>query len=59
RAQVYPIEVKIMSKDWAEKKQRSRRWMRPKKAAEMAFEHDLKRFLAELREEHLLSLHAR
>ena len=58
RALVYPIEVKTMLKDWDERKQRTRRWMRPKKAADMAFEHDLKRFLAELREERLPGFHS-
>lgn len=48
QAVVYPIRVTSVAKKWDEKKQRSRRWMRPKKAAEMAFEPDLKRFLSDL-----------
>lgn len=51
QAKVYPIRVTAVAKKWDEQKQRSRRWMRPKKAAQLAFEPDLKRFLADLNDE--------
>ena len=52
-AAVYPVCVTSQRKKWDEKHQRSRRWARPKRAAELVFEPDLKRFLADLREETL------
>ena len=58
QAVVYPIRVTSVAKTWDEKKQRSRRWMRPKKAAEVAFEPDLKRLLADL-DEQALTIEAR
>lgn len=51
QAKIFPVKVTSVAKNWDEKNQRSRRWMRPKKAAEMAFEPDLKRFFADLRDE--------
>ena len=54
QAVVYSLQVTAQHKKWDEKHQRSRRWLRPKKAAELAFEPDLKRFLTDLREEALV-----
>jgi 8-oxo-dGTP pyrophosphatase MutT (NUDIX family) len=54
QALIYPVEVLKERKDWREKGQRTRKWLRPKSAAKLAFEPDLKRFLLELSEETLL-----
>lgn len=51
QAIIYPIAVTNELKNWDEKDQRSRRWVRPRKAARLAFEPDLKRFLFDLRDE--------
>ena len=51
RARIYPVRVMSVAKNWDEKGERLRRWMRPKKAAAMVFEPDLKRFFAALRDE--------
>ena len=54
QAVVYPVYVTSQREKWDEKHQRSRRWVRPKKAAELVYEPDLKRFLTDLREEALV-----
>ena len=38
---VFPVKVKSLSKDWPEKKHRKRRWVSPKKAAELVQEPEL------------------
>lgn len=53
QATVFPVKVTSELKKWDEKKERSRRWMRPKEASKRAFEPDLKRFLSELSDEAL------
>ena len=54
QALVYPVRVTSVLPQWDEKHQRSRNWLRPKKAAEMVFEPDLRRFLLALRDESLV-----
>ena len=54
QAVVYPVRVTVEHETWEEQHQRSRRWVRPKKAAELVFEPDLKRLLGALREETLV-----
>ena len=54
QAVVYPVNVTSQREKWDEKHQRSRRWVSLKKAAELVFEPDLKRFLFGLREEALV-----
>nr|WP_314260400.1 NUDIX hydrolase [uncultured Devosia sp.] len=53
QATVFPLRVTSELKTWDEKKERDRRWMRPKEASRLAFEPDLKRFLLDLRDEAL------
>lgn len=53
---VYPILVSLELADWDKRDQRTRRWVRPKKAVKLAFEPDLKWFLIELRDEALVLL---
>jgi 8-oxo-dGTP pyrophosphatase MutT (NUDIX family) len=48
QAAIYPLQVETERPDWAERSERSRRWVRPHKAAEMVFERDLSRFLSEV-----------
>ncbi|WEK06804.1 MAG: NUDIX hydrolase [Candidatus Devosia phytovorans] len=52
----YPVAVTTEMKNWDEKGQRSRRWFRPRRAAQMAFEPDLKRFLANLSDDTLVKI---
>ncbi|SEP63629.1 8-oxo-dGTP pyrophosphatase MutT, NUDIX family [Devosia sp. YR412] len=54
QAGVFPVCVTSQREKWDEKHQRSRRWVRPKKAVELVFEPDLSRFLTDLHEEVLL-----
>lgn len=45
---VYPVEVKRLSKVYPERKERRRRWMRPKKAARLVDEPELRDILRAL-----------
>ena len=38
---VFPVKVKSLAKDWPEKDARKRRWVSPKRAAEMVQEPEL------------------
>jgi 8-oxo-dGTP pyrophosphatase MutT (NUDIX family) len=48
QALIFPLAVRRERKGWKEKGQRQRRWMSPDKAAQLAHEPDLSRFLANL-----------
>jgi 8-oxo-dGTP pyrophosphatase MutT (NUDIX family) len=54
QAAVYAVRVKSEWGIWDERSERKRKWFRPKKAAQVAFEPDLKRFLADLSEERIV-----
>lgn len=54
QARVYPIQVTHQSESWSEQHQRKRRWVGVKKASELVFEADLKRFLIDLKPETLV-----
>jgi len=54
QAAVYAVRVKSEWVTWDERSERKRKWFRPKKAAQVAFEPDLKRFLADLSEERIV-----
>jgi 8-oxo-dGTP pyrophosphatase MutT (NUDIX family) len=48
RIQVYPVEVRKLARDFPERKERRRRWVRPGKAAKMVDEPELRRILRDL-----------
>jgi 8-oxo-dGTP pyrophosphatase MutT (NUDIX family) len=48
QAIIYSLQVSKAHRDWKEKGQRRRKWFAPRKAAAVAFEPDLARFLHSL-----------
>jgi len=54
QALVYPVRVTEELSKWEESGQRQRSWYRPKKAADLVFEPDLRRFLLDLRKDALV-----
>jgi 8-oxo-dGTP pyrophosphatase MutT (NUDIX family) len=48
RTEVYPVEVRKLAKDFPERKERRRRWLRPAKAARLVAEPELRQLLREL-----------
>lgn len=54
QAVVYAVRVKSERGNWDEKSERERKWFRPQEAATVAFEPDLKRFLADLSGERII-----
>lgn len=59
QAKAYPIKVTAVHNSWDEQHQRRRRWVRPKKAAGLVYEPDLKRLLGALRHETIQMFGAR
>lgn len=54
QAMVYPMRVAAEHESWDECDERQRKWFRPRKAAAVAYEPDLKRFLADLASERVV-----
>jgi 8-oxo-dGTP pyrophosphatase MutT (NUDIX family) len=54
QAVIYPVRVTSEHPHWPEKGQRARKWFRPRKAAKLAFEPDLSRFLSDLVQERVV-----
>jgi 8-oxo-dGTP pyrophosphatase MutT (NUDIX family) len=48
RTRVYPVEVRKLAKDFPERSERRRRWVRPAKAAKMVDEPELRKLLRNL-----------
>ena len=50
---VFPLKVTAERKDWPERRLRQRRWLRPKKAAQLVSEPELSRLLLDFDPERL------